>query len=83
MSKLCLACSESSPLKGKTNRVANWVKKQGRDNALPTDAPDITSKQFFPERATVRIRMKIAGPSTKSRKILFWAATPKKIDGKI
>lgn len=83
MSKLCLACSESSPLKGKTNKVANWVKKQGRDNALPVDSPDVSSKQFYPESATVRIRMKIAGPSTKSRKILFWAANPKKIDGKI
>ena len=81
---LCLTCSQTKPLKDKTTSVASWLKNAGRDNALPHyNLPSTTRKPFCPSNATVSVRMRIGQPSKHPRKILYWAAKPKKISDKI
>jgi len=79
MSKLCLTCSDKNPFKAKSIRKAKWLTKAKRENALPVHRPCVTSSKFHPQHATIKIRIKVAGKSKETRKILWWGAKPKRI----
>ena len=74
---LCLTCPTNNILKGRSTVVAKWLKDDDREDALPPNRPDVGSKRMHPKNSTLRLRMKVAGRSAKSRKVLYWAARPR------
>lgn len=77
---LCLTCSDKKPLRDKAKKKAKWLIDLKRNNALPNkNLPRVSSRYFYPEKATVSITIRIAREDN-GRKILFWAAMPKRID---
>lgn len=77
---LCLQCQAldtvSPWLQLTTEEVAPWLRKLGRDTAVPPTAPPSTAHQQYPSKNTVKISVAVGG---KRRKVCFWAAKSRKI----
>ena len=70
---LCLQCDNQKFLIDSTSTLANWLKQNNRETALPPNAPPPTRKPFHPKDADTVIHMIIGGPD---RCILWWGADP-------